>query len=90
VNNTSAAGVLVTGGSGVTAGDIVDIKDAIFDEIVASSEDFRQAIQRLLGRLGLDKDNPLTTNDDNSISFADVTISAVNGATSTTQTRDDP
>jgi hypothetical protein len=39
------------------------------------------------GRLGLDPDNPLTTNDDNSISFGGVTINAVNGATSTTQTR---
>lgn len=38
-------------------------------------------------RLGLDPDNPLTTNDDNSISFDDVQIDAVNGPTSTTQTR---
>lgn len=38
-------------------------------------------------RLGLDPDNPLITNDDNSISVGSITIGAVNGATSTTQTR---
>ena len=40
-------------------------------------------------RLGLDETNPLTTNDDNSITFADVTLTAVNADTSTTQTRED-
>lgn len=38
-------------------------------------------------RLGLDPSNPLTTNDDNSISVGGIVINAVNGATSTTQTR---
>jgi len=40
-------------------------------------------------RLGLDSNNPLTTNDDNSITFAGVTLAAVNADTSTTQTRED-
>ncbi|MDH3376164.1 MAG: hypothetical protein OEQ39_04240 [Gammaproteobacteria bacterium] len=75
-------------GSAVTLQDKTDIKNLIFDELVANSEDFRTAVQNMLGRLGLDKNNPLTTNDDNSISFGTVSISAVNGATSTTQTRD--
>lgn len=74
----------------VSAQDLVDIKNAIFDELIANSEDFRTAVQNILGRLALDKSNPLTTNDDNSIQFGSVTISAVNGATDTVQTRDDP
>lgn len=82
--------VVVNVGSGVTPSDIIAIKDAIYDELVNDSEDFRKSVQRLLGRLALDKSNPLTTNDDNSIQFDDVTISAVNGATDTVQTRDDP
>lgn len=41
INNTSAAGVLVTGGSGVTPQDIVDIKNSIFDEAMEGSLDFR-------------------------------------------------
>jgi molybdopterin biosynthesis enzyme MoaB len=45
VNNTSAAGVLVTGGSGVTAGDIVDIKNAIFNEIMEGAESFAEQIR---------------------------------------------
>jgi hypothetical protein len=38
-------------------------------------------------RLGLDPNNPLTTNDDNTITVGNITIGAVNGPTSTVQTR---
>lgn len=45
INNTSAAGVLVTGGSGVTPSDITDIKNAIFDEIMEDTETFAEQIR---------------------------------------------
>jgi hypothetical protein len=45
INNTSAAGVLVTGGSGVLPSDITDIKNAIFDEIMENSETFAEQIR---------------------------------------------
>ena len=45
VNNTSAAGVLVTGGSGVTPSDVTDIENAIFDRIVEGAFTFEQMIR---------------------------------------------
>ena len=48
-------------------------------------------VQEIHARLGLNKDLPVITNDDNSITIGagqfEITISAVNTATSTTQTR---
>lgn len=87
ISGNSAGLQVVTSGSGVLPADVTDIKNAIFDEPVVNSDDFRQSIIDRMGRLGLDEANPLTTNDDNSISFGSVTINAVNGPTSTTQTR---
>ena len=57
------------------------------DETVGATVIREVYVKETWQRLGLDPDNPLTTNDDNSISFDDVQIDAVNGATSTTQTR---
>lgn len=41
----------------------------------------------LWARLGLDPANPMTTNDDNSVTVGGITIGAVNGPTDTVQTR---
>jgi len=41
----------------------------------------------LWSRLGLNPDEPMTTNDDNSVTVGSITIGAVNGATDTVQTR---
>ncbi len=54
----------------------------IVDELIDS-----QRLSEVWQRLGLDPDSPLTTNDDNSITFAGVTIDAENFPTSTRQTR---
>lgn len=45
INNTSAAGVLVSGGSALTAQDITDIRDSIFANIMEGSETFAEAMR---------------------------------------------
>ena len=74
--------------SGLVIGDMVTFfNNALGPTNIATTSLKDSRVGETWGRLGLDPDSPLTTNDDNSISFGDVAIGAVNGATSTTQTR---
>lgn len=71
-----------------TAGELVARTSGKFIDQTAGATVTREIYAKeAWQRLGLDPDNPLTTNDDNSLSFDDVQVDAVNGPTSTTQTR---
>jgi hypothetical protein len=71
-----------------TAGELVARTSGKFIDQTAGATVIREIYAKeAWQRLGLDPDNPLTTNDDNSLSFDDVQVDAVNGPTSTTQTR---
>jgi hypothetical protein len=90
VQASSSATQVVTG-SGVLPADIEAIKDAIYDELLNGSEDFRKSIQLLLRRAALDKANPLTIDESGNINATEIDIDAeTTGVTpnrTTTQTR---
>ena len=75
-----------TNGHLVVRGD-VKITDSSGAGFTVSDEGTYEKLRDLWARLGLDPTLPMTTNDDNSITVGGITIGAVNGPTSTTQTR---
>lgn len=64
-----------------------DAAGAEWEDITAYLDIPAANLTRVAGRIGLDKENPVTTNDDNSISFGDVEIEATNFTTHTVQSR---
>jgi len=75
-----------TSGALVVRGD-VKITDNSGAGFTVTDQGTYEKLHELWARLGLDPSNPMTTNDDNTVTVGGITIGAVNGPTSTTQTR---
>lgn len=75
-----------TDGTAVVRGDIKITDNSTGTFTVVDQGTYNKLLD-LWARLGLDPANPMTTNDDNSVTVGGITIAAVNGATDTVQTR---
>ena len=75
-----------TEGTWAVRGD-VKITDNSGPNVVLKDQGTYTKLLELWSRLGLNPDEPMVTNDDNSVTVGGITISAVNDPTSTTQTR---
>lgn len=74
------------GGTFVFRGDVKITNNAGVNVTIDDQATYTKLLE-LWARLGLDPSNPMTTNDDNSVTVGGITIAAVNDPTSTTQTR---
>lgn len=86
VTQASSSAVQVSTGSGIPT--VQEIVDGVYDEIILGSEDFRNAILRLLERLDLDPAKPNTyANDGSNITGDEFTLTKTDNGdgTSTVQ-----